>query len=113
MRERMGAALQQVGALERQLEVVQNRHMHVLDVAAAERQGLEAQLTEARGQLDDLAAQLALSQTHEARWVLVWHARHVAFCDVVLLKTLAAVKSTAVRTEVFQAQCRLPGKDSD
>ena len=67
MQERMAVALQQVDSLERQLEVVDNRHTHALGVATADRQGLEAQLREARTCIDDLATQLSSTQLEVAR----------------------------------------------
>ncbi|KAK9798595.1 hypothetical protein WJX73_006064 [Symbiochloris irregularis] len=62
MQERMAVALQQMDELQGQLEVVDNRHTHALGVAAADRQGLEAQLREARSCIDDLASQLSTTE---------------------------------------------------
>lgn len=67
MQERMAVALQQVDDLQTQLEVMDNRHSHALGVAAADRQGLEAQLREARACIDDLASQLSTTQTEMTR----------------------------------------------
>lgn len=69
----MAAALAQVSAQEAQLEAAASGHAQ--DLAAADRRSrtLQEQLSQAVSQGQELAAELALSQSEAARWVYALH----------------------------------------